>query len=111
MKIVDRETFLSLPSGTVYAKIPKRWIVQDLCVKYDSLSNDWYYMSFDWVDAHDSGQAGQRMDEMEQGASYPVQKSITRDGLYDDTDQFLIYEEADIRFIVSQLLMGRQAIK
>jgi hypothetical protein len=43
MKIVDRKTFLKMPEGTVYAKIPTQWIVEDLCVKYESTDyNDWY---------------------------------------------------------------------
>lgn len=103
MKIINRKAFLAMPEGTVYAKIPKRWIVDDLCVKYDSLANDWFYMSFDWVDAENSVEASQRMNQMEQGSSYPIQKSITRDGLFDETDQFLIYEKNDIDFIIAEL--------
>lgn len=103
MKIVNRKTFLGLPKGTVYAKIPERWIVQDLCVKYDSYDNDWLYMSFDWVDADNSGEASDRLDKMEHGKSYPVNKSLSRDGLFDESDMFLIYEEHDINFIVKEL--------
>lgn len=105
MKIVDRKTFLSMPEGTVYAKIPKRWIIEDIHVKYESTDyNDWYYMNFNWVDASDSGEAIDRLDEMfESGASYPVQNSIARDGLFDEDDHFLIYEKEDIDFIVSEI--------
>ena len=105
MKIVDREQFLKMPQGTVYAKVPSKWIVEDLCVKHESTNyNDWYYMSFSWVDADDSGDAIDRLDEMaDNGASYPVQNSIARDGLMELDSNFLIYEKADIDFIVSQI--------
>jgi hypothetical protein len=106
MKIVDRKTFLKMPEGTVYAKIPTQWIVEDLCVKYESTDyNDWYYMSFNWVDANDSGEAVDRLDEMfaDPTKSYPVENSIARDGLFDEDDHFLIYEADDIKHIVEQL--------
>ena len=105
MKILNRTDFLMMPQGTVYAKIPERWIIGDLCVKHESTDyGDWYYMSFDWVDANDSGEAVDRLDDMaDKGSSYPVQNSIARDGTMDLNETFLVYEKADIDFIASQL--------
>lgn len=107
MRIVDRKTFLAMPEGTVYAKIEQKWVVDTpLCVKYESTDyNDWYYMSFDWVDANDSGEAVDRLEEMAKGkASYPVQQSIARDALFEEEALFMIYERADLEFITETLL-------
>lgn len=110
MKIVDRETFLDMPEGTVYAKIEKRWIVDTpLCVKYESTDyGDWYYMSFDWVDANNSNEAIDRLEDMaaDPKVSYPVQSSISRDGLFEEGALFLIYERGDLDFIAKQLRRG-----
>jgi len=107
MRIINRQEFLKMPSGTVYAKVPKEWIVEGLCVKFDSVGTiDWYYMSFDWVDADDSSEAMDRMDKMKEGESYPVQNSITRDGLFDQEDQFMIYEKEDVETIIKELSRG-----
>lgn len=105
MKIVDRKTFLAMPAGTVYAKIPVRWIVNNLCVKFETTDyNDWYYMSFDWVDASDSGEAIDRLEEMwKSGTSYPVQNSVARDGLFDEDDHFLVYEQEEVEHIIHSI--------
>lgn len=105
MKIINRTAFLAMPEGTVYAKTPQKWMIEDLCVKHEtSPHNDWWYQSFDWVDAHDSGEAIDRLDEMaDSGASYPVENSIARDGLFEDDCMFLIYEKDDIEYIVNAL--------
>lgn len=94
-----------MPEGTVYAKIPREWIVEGLCVKFESTEyDDWYYMSFDWVDASGSDEAVDRLEEMwNTETSYPVQNSIARDGLFGEDDHFLIYEKPDIEFIIKQL--------
>lgn len=105
MRVVDRAGFLALPAGTVYAKIPQKWIVGDICVKAGNCGdNDWFYESFDWVDAGDSNEAVRRLDEMaDSGASYPVQKGAGRDGLFDPDDLFLIYEPDDVAYIAGRL--------
>lgn len=106
MRLVDRKTFLAMPGGTVYAKVPKKWIVDDLSVKYKSTDyNDWYYTSFSWVAAKDSGEAVDRLELMDANpkTSFPVEDAISRDGLFEETDKFLIYEAADIDLIISKL--------
>lgn len=98
-----------MPKGTVYAKIPEKWIVNELCVKYESIGNiDWYYMSFDWVDADDSMEAIERLEGMAANSSisYPVQQSIARDSLYENDCLFLVYEYDDIAFITNELESG-----
>jgi hypothetical protein len=105
MRIVNRNIFLSMPKGTIYAKIPEQWIIEDICVKYETTDyNDWYYMSFNWVDADNSNEAVDRLEDMiNNGTSYPVQNSIVRDGLFENDAHFLIYEQEDVKFITSKM--------
>lgn len=97
MKIVDRKTFLALPEGTIYAKgVP--WSFEGLSIKDENAgSNDWWYLEPCWVEANDSSEVFDRLTEMqERGASYPMQTSITRDGLYDEDAIFLVFERDDL---------------
>ena len=96
MKIVNRETFLKLPEGTIFAK-GKPWYFSGLSIKADSLPNDFIYLDPHWVDAHDSGEAANRLDEMlATGCSYPMQDDFGRDGCFDDEDIFMIFERDDL---------------
>lgn len=96
MRVVNRETFLKLPAGTVYAKgVP--WSFNSLCFKGESLGNDWYEHDPAWVEANDSGEAFDRLERMlHQGASYPMEDAEGRDGLFDADAIFLIFEKADL---------------
>lgn len=56
MRIVNRQQFLAMPAGTVYAKY-EPCSFEDLCIKGDSLPNDWFYQQIvDAIDVHDGGQ-------------------------------------------------------
>lgn len=96
MKVVSRSEFLKLPAGTFYAK-GEPWCFNTLCVKDDSLDNDWYYLNPAWVDANDSSEAVERLDEMlELGKSHPMEEAVGRDGCFDMNDIFLVFERADL---------------
>lgn len=97
MRVVDRATFLALPPGTIYCK-GVRWAFEGLNVKQETAgSNDWYALDPAWVDGHDSGECIDRLEEMlAKGASYPMQDSACRDGLFDADAVFLIFERADL---------------
>lgn len=96
MKIYRRKEFLDLPEGTIYAK-GKRWYFDGLRIKGESYPNDWRYLDPMWIDAQDSGEAFERLEEMlETGASYPMEEATSRDGLFDGEDIFLVAERADL---------------
>ena len=108
MRIVDRQTFLALPCPVVYMKIRRRWVWDDsLCIKLENWTNDWIYQSFDAPDggALDSGDQFLVLDRMiDEGASYPIDREyVSRDGMYDDTEMFLVYEKADVEFLIETL--------
>lgn len=89
---------MKLPAGTMYSK-GKEWHFGALCVKGDTLPNmnDWYELSLDWIEGSNSGECFERLDAMlKTGASFPVQDSECRDGMFDDKDIFLVWEKPDL---------------
>lgn len=100
MKIVDRKTFLDLPEGTIFAS-GKRWVFGGLCVKGESLifdtGNDYTFNDPHWVDADDSGEAIDRLEEMLQnGVSYPMEDAYGRDGCFESEEIYMIFETDDL---------------
>lgn len=102
MRIVDRKTFLTLPVGTAYCKgrEPPTWIFEGICFKGEPMDDgvdDWREIDHAWVDADDSNQAFDRLDEMlATGRSYPMQDSQCRDGLFDQNIVFIIFDIEDL---------------
>ena len=100
MRIVDRKTFLAMPAGTIFAQ-GKQWYFGNLEVKGGTIGeNDFGYFDPCWVDAHESGEAVARLDEMlSTGRSYPMTDGFGRDGSFEDDAIFMIFERDDlIRF-------------
>lgn len=96
MRVVDRKTFLTLPADTVYCK-GVQWAFDGLCVKADSLENDWIYLNPAWASAHDSGEAMDLLERsLETGSSFECEDAFGRDGCFDDKDVFLIFEKKDL---------------
>lgn len=99
MKIINREEFLKMPSGTVYCK-GKPWYWEQICVKRESLENDWYYLELDQVPANDSGEWVENQERMlETGGEMPIQIIEARDGCFDDKEIFLIYSQDDLKVL------------
>lgn len=113
VRIVDRKTFLSLPAGTAYCK-GKKWYFESLAFKGESLPNDWLYIDPAWVDANDSGEAFDRLEEMlESNVSYPMETDCRRDGLFDEAAVFMVFEDNDLKqlfaLLAKALSVGSQA--
>ncbi len=96
MRVVTRKTFLTLPAGTIYCKgVP--WAFDGLCIKDDSLENDWIYLDMAGPSARDSGEATDILDKsLETGASFACEDAFGRDGCFDEDAVFLIFEPADL---------------
>ena len=107
MRIVNRDKFLELPSGTVYRKS----VVNDdaLYVKGDTIRDaekniDWRYVSFNEIESEDSGQYFDRIHDMaERGAQYPLEIAGNRDGLYEKGDMFYVLDGQDVMKIIDIL--------
>lgn len=96
MRAVNRKTFLSLPAGTIYCK-GVRWAFDGLCIKDDSLENDWIYLDPAWPSSHDSGEACDILEtSLATGSSFPCEDAMGRDGCFTDDAVFLIFEKDDL---------------
>lgn len=107
MRIVNRETFLALPSGTVYQKY-EPCSFGGLAIKGDSLDRDWIDIwtaeQPDFVNSHDTDSFVECCDRMEAGNDEMLQYDTTcRDGLFDNDQWFAIYSPADVRGLITAL--------
>lgn len=99
MKILNKKEFLKLPQGIFFCK-GVRWCFYDLWVKGESTQTDFYSHHLCAIDAFDGGEMADRHEDMlENGTSYPINRSEMRDGCFDDDDIFLIYEKEDLKMI------------
>lgn len=97
MKILNRADFLKIPAGTIYAK-GKPWYFGGLTVKHETTTmGDWWSLDPCWIESHDLTEAVDRLEAMrDQGASYPMQDAIGRDGLDEADALFLVFEMDDL---------------
>lgn len=103
MRVVNRKNFLTLPAGTIYCK-GVQWAFDGLCIKDDSLENDWIYLDPAWASAHDSGEATDLLQaSLETGSSFAGEDAYGRDGCFDDKEVFLIFEKPDLEALRSHI--------
>lgn len=101
MRIYKRAEFMKLPAGAMFCK-GKEWYFSDICSKDETIKTegkdiDFYYAHYNWVDGDDCGECLERLGKMmDEGASFPMQDSISRDGMFDDTEIFLVFEKEDL---------------
>ena len=101
MRIIDRKRFLACPPSTIYMKgVP--FAFEGLCVKGDSLANDWIYLPLDTWQNKGDDYADIGFHAIESGESIPMNSDgWQRDGCFDEREMFVIYEEADLRALIS----------
>lgn len=91
---------MRLPEGVIYCK-GEPYAFGELSVKGESWTNDFLCLGLQWIEADDSGQATDHLDSMlTTGATFPLQNSYGRDGLFNEKDIFLVYEPSDLRAMV-----------
>lgn len=97
MRVYNRTDFLKLPEGTLYCA-GEPWAFGELSVKADTLEcNDFVCRGLQWIESGGTAESMERLDEMlATGASYGLQESYGRDGGFDDTEIYLVYENADL---------------
>lgn len=109
MRIVNREQFLALPAGTLYQKYEPCYTQGAIEIKQESLYNDWYALSLDGVislGSNNSGELYESLERMEmRGASYPIDlNTVSRDGLYNEDQLFLIWGRSDVEQLSAKLI-------
>ena len=107
MKIVNRTEFLKLPSETLYC-IYKPCIFSDLEIKLDTIpnANDWYYKSLVGnVKCNDSGELADILTDAEDNkTSFKLDfNCIDRNGMFDESELFAVYEKEDIQGLINAL--------
>lgn len=105
MRLVKKSEFLSLPEGTLFARLQERWVFDELSIKGDSLSSDDFWkIPLGWPDdAFEGGIC--KLDEMlaDPSVSYSANDTIQREGIYDSDSVYLVYEQNDIDNLVERL--------
>jgi len=113
MRIVDRQTFLAMPEGTVFAKYDPS-IIREPMVKCDSIAirgelKDFRYVSLtDEVDCSDSQEC---IDIKEaavlEGTSFALHfNTQNRDGLFDAGQLFAVWDRDDVEGLISRIQMA-----
>lgn len=97
MKLLNREQFLKMPAGTIFAK-GKPLYFHGLEIKFETTQyNDYWSLDPAWIDSNDLNEADKYFDEMlTKGASYPMDNGISRDGLFEEDAIFLVWEKNDL---------------
>lgn len=110
MRIVDRKTFLAMPSGTVYQKFSEtnHSSADSLDIKGTTLNdNDWYYVSLTSelvVASHNSSDLYNKLKAMcYEDAEHPYGPWAARDECFDDDELFLIYDQTAIQQLITKL--------
>jgi len=102
MKIVDKETFLKLPSGVLFS-FYQRIIFTDLCVKAETISetSDFSFLSI--VGNVESGSSEDFFEKceraLEQGERLNLSfdmKDTIREGMFNPEQKFAVYEKEDL---------------
>lgn len=116
MRIVNRETFMALPAGTLYAKyVP--CMFESLSIKGDTIYHDgkaidWFCQQIaDAVDAKDSGEWGNLLEESElTGKELAMDFECEgRDGCFEDDQLFAVWSRQDVAQLIDRLTRTLQA--
>lgn len=105
MKIINRKEFLNLPSGVIFSKY-EPMIFGDICIKGETLHNDFYCQRIkDSIDCNDSNEFHDILDSAEkEGKSFDIDlESEIRDGMFDENQLFVVWENEDIIKLINRL--------
>ncbi len=110
MKLVKRQELMEMPEGTLYCELREPWIFSGLSIKGSTINIDGKNIDFgtrglEWVDADNSGEAVDRLEEMllDSSVNYPVEAAYGREGMFDDEQVYMVYDKADIKSIFGDL--------
>ena len=107
MKIVNLQTFLTLPAGTIFMKYVPCYF-ETLSAKGDSIpeTRDFTYGDMAApVDANDSGEWADRLFDSEANSTSVALDfdCYGRDGCFEDKQLFAVYEKEDMQKLVAKL--------
>ncbi|WVX88742.1 hypothetical protein SEA_BIRDSONG_91 [Gordonia phage Birdsong] len=104
MKIVTRQQLMAMPAGVLFAEARSPFVYGDLQI-YGGKFGDNDFLTRSLVhESEDSGEFMDRGTEMwEHGTSYPVEAHYGRDGVFDDTIRYVVWEAADLKSILADI--------
>lgn len=104
MKILNREQFLSLPSGILYMKY-EPYNLGELQIKESTLDNDFICLDLNGIEMSDEEQLFHVLIEaQENGRNVELDMELTyRDALYDKNQLFMVLEKDDVLKLTNKL--------
>ena len=105
MKIVNRKTFLEMPSNTLFSKWSPCWF-DDLTIKGESLGQDFLVQEIaSAVKCNDSGEFADLCDDAARtGESVALDLDcMGRDGCFDESQFFAVWEAQDVIALIERL--------
>lgn len=104
MRIVSRAELVAMPSGVLFAEAFSCGKYGDLCIYSEYGGPDFLQRPIEWVESSESEDMWDREKDMwDNGTSYPVNTDYGREGYFDDTMKYLVYEPEDIASIFGEL--------
>lgn len=120
MRIVNRETFMAMPSGTLFAKYAPCYF-EGMAIKGDTIMGDgdapidWFYQDIipHFVESHDTGEWVTTLTKLEDGFPHALldYQSWSRDGCFEDEQLFAIWSAADLSGLITCLMSAFVATK
>ncbi len=103
MRVLNRDAFLALPAGIIYAT-GTRWSFSGLRAKGDTCGDDWYEFDPCWIEADVPDDAFERLESMLAiGTSYPMETAECRDGMFESDAVFLVFERDDLKLLRAKI--------
>ena len=108
MKIVDFNTFIQLPIGTVYCEASP-CIFGDLAIKQDSIFKDgfgidWFYTDLTGNPEYDCDIYSEAFEPMINGENIKPDFYVQqRDGMYEYDRTFMVYTKKDVKRMIKRL--------
>lgn len=106
MRLVSRDTLLTMPSGTVYSDY-NDGVIDGLYKKGDTIIND-DNQAIDWhlidvLDPEFNGNPYEIIEELEHGGEISYESDYERDSTFDDSAMYLVYSAEDVQKIIAIL--------
>lgn len=113
MKVLKKSDFLQMPAGTIFS-IGEQWAFEGFYFKGESWmeSGDFLFIDMTDIGADSSEQrVAYLQDSLNNGSSCWINHDVSRDGMHNDDDLFLVYEERDLQILHGWIIAALQTIK
>lgn len=108
MKVLNRKEFLELPPGTLYSRY-NDGIISGLELKgstcYDgNKAFDWFFLDLIGnIAANDTSEYLEKSESKEFDLDFEL---VERDGCFEETDQFAVYDQTELNQFINRLKSG-----